>query len=144
MTTKRVLGFDFGLARIGVASGQTITHTATPVTTLSAKEGVPEWRQIKALIAEWHPQALIVGIPKNMDDSEAPITKAARKFAAALAVEVPLTVHCIDERLTTKEARAQLKEQGQTRKAGFAKVDAFAACLIVETWMNQNQQGSVA
>ena len=75
-----ILGFDFGLKRIGVAVGQTVTQSARPLTILNAKQGVPDWLEIKKLILEWGVNALIVGLPLNMDGTEQPITARAREF----------------------------------------------------------------
>jgi putative Holliday junction resolvase len=141
-TPQRLLGFDFGLRRIGVASGQMITRTASPVTILLANDGVPEWPQVLKLIQQWRPEAILVGIPLNMDGSDCSVTIAARKFLADLATQQPIPVHPVDERLTTKEARQQLRDQGHHKKIDSKRVDAMAACLIVETWMN-HQPGVV-
>lgn len=132
----RVLGFDFGLRRIGIAIGQSLTGTASPVAILLADNGVPQsWPAIDALIKEWNPNVLVVGIPLNMDGSECSVTTAAKGFMQALQARTLLPVHPVDERLTTKEARLQLKEQQRT-KISAQRVDALAACLIVETWLS--------
>ncbi len=82
-----ILGFDFGTKRIGVAVGQTVTHDATPLTTLAAKQGVPDWHAVKQLVDTWQPKALVVGIPLNMDGTEQRLTTLARGFANALKRE---------------------------------------------------------
>lgn len=133
---QRLLGFDFGLSRIGVASGQMITRTASPVTILPAKQGIPDWAQVLKLIQTWRPDAILVGIPYNMNETECYVTGPAKTFLDALATQVSTPVYPVDERLTTKEARHQLKEQGHHKKVDWKRVDAMAACLIVETWMN--------
>lgn len=123
----RVLGFDFGMKRIGVAVGQSVTQTANPLTILKALDGVPNWQHIQTLIDQWHPHALIVGIPFNMDGSEQDTTKAAKRFAHKLQGRFNLPVHEVDERLTSIEAK-------RITKPGVP-LDAIAAKLIVETWL---------
>ena len=129
------LGFDFGYKRIGVAVGQKITQSARPLSTLSANLGIPDWAMVKKLIQQWHPEALIVGLPTCLDDSEQYTTAAARKFAAQLEKRFALPVHLVDERLSTVEARAQLFAEGGYRKIKQSQVDSFAACIILEQWL---------
>lgn len=129
------LGFDFGYKRIGVAVGQQITCSARPLQTLDAKLGVPDWNLVQKIIAEWHPQALIVGLPTCIDDSEQYTTAAARGFARQLRKRFLLPVHLVDERLSTVEARSQLFAEGGYRKIKQSQVDSFAACIILEQWL---------
>lgn len=129
------LGFDFGFRRIGVAIGQTITLTARPLLTLGAREGVPEWLRVAEILREWHPRALIVGLPTHIDDSEQYTTPAAREFARELHERFSLPVHLVDERLTTVEARAQVFAEGGYRKLKKTKIDSIAACVILEQWL---------
>ena len=130
-----LLGFDYGPAKIGVAVGQTLTATASPLSTLRAVQDKPDWKAIKRLIEEWNPEALIVGLPFNMDDTEAEIAVRARRFARQLEGRFHLSVHMIDERLTSLEAK---------RIAGGAvknieQLDAIAAQLILETWLSERR-----
>jgi putative Holliday junction resolvase len=140
MTIKTVLGFDFGMKRIGTAVGQVITCNASPLALLHARDGVPDWQQLKKLIVEWQPQALIVGIPTNINDEQQLITFAARKFAKKLQRNYDLPVFEVDERLTTVEARAQVFEQGGYRKLQKTQMDNRAAALIVTQWLQENAQ----
>ena len=128
-----VLGFDYGTRKIGVAVGQTVTGTATPLVTLPTRDESPDWATIGRLVADWQPEAFVVGLPLEMDDTEAPVAVRARRFARQLAGRYRLPVHLADERLTTREARRQLGRDG-VRDA--AAVDAVAARLILETWLN--------
>ena len=128
-----VLGFDYGTRKIGVAVGQTVTGTATPLVTLPTRDESPDWTAIGRLVADWQPEAFVVGLPLEMDDTEAPVGVRARRFARQLAGRYRLPVHMADERLTTREARRQLGRDG-VRDA--AAVDAVAARLILETWLN--------
>lgn len=131
-----VLGFDFGLSKIGVAVGQCITQSASPVAILKAQKGVPNWQDIEKLIHEWGADALIVGLPLNMDGSDQFITTKARAFGEALKKRFQLPIYYSDERLTTVAAREAMHQslKGQAR---FAHPDSVSAKLIVESWMNQ-------
>ena len=100
-----VIAFDFGMRHIGVAVGQFVTHTANPLTTLSAVNGKPDWDRLGDLIDTWQPLSLIVGLPLNMDQTESEMCENARAFASSLERRYSLAVHLIDERLTTVEAK---------------------------------------
>lgn len=128
-----LLGFDFGPRKIGVAVGQTITGSATPLTTLRSRGERPDWPAIERLIREWRPNAAVVGLPYNMDDSETEIAPRARRFARQIEGRFGLPVHLVDERLTTLEARGRLGRQS----AAPGAVDAMAAKLILETWLSE-------
>jgi putative Holliday junction resolvase len=130
-----LLGFDFGPRKIGVAVGQTITSSATALTTLRSRDQRPDWEQIGGLIDEWQPGALVVGLPFNMDDSEAEWANAARRFARQLHGRFGLVVHLVDERLTSLEARRQLGRAATS----LAIIDATAARLILETWLSEQR-----
>lgn len=129
------LGFDFGFKRIGVAVGQHLTGSASPLPTLSAKQGVPDWNALSMLIQEWRPCALIVGLPKTIDDKKLYTTRASQQFANQLKVRYALPVHLVDERLSTVEARAHVFEQGGYRKIKQVQLDSIAACIILEQWL---------
>lgn len=135
------LGFDFGTKNIGVAVGQMITKTASPLPIIPAKNGVPSWQKIKDLIDEWNPLALIVGVPiKEEDEDGAIITQKARAFAKTLQTRFGLPVYVIDERLTTKAAREFIYENlGGYRELKKAPVDSFAAKIILESWMHAEE-----
>ncbi len=129
------LGFDFGYKRIGVAVGQALTKGASPLATLYAKQGVPDWDEVAVVIKRWRPAGLIVGLPTKIDGKEQYTTKAARIFAQELAERFSLPVHLVDERLTTVEARTQLYSKGGYRKIQQTQVDSVAACIILEQWL---------
>ena len=128
-----LLGFDYGPRHIGVAVGQTLLRSATPLTTLRAAGGQPDWEGITRLIAEWQPQALVVGMPYTLDDDESEIAGMAKRFARQLHGRYHLPVHMIDERLTTREAAAILG----SKEKGDGRLDALAATLILETWLRK-------
>lgn len=134
-----VLGFDFGMKRIGVALGNTFLQTARPLDTLDAKQGIPNWSNISLLIKTWQAQAIIVGRPTHIDGSEQFTTHAAVKFANRLKERYKLPVFLIDERLTTKEARQQLFDEGGYRRLQKAAIDSYAAKLITEQWLIEQE-----
>lgn len=133
-----LLAFDYGLRRIGVAVGQSITATASPLPPLLARNGQPDWGQVERLLAEWQPRRLVVGLPLDLDDSEQALSVAARKFAGRLHGRFGLAVDFVDERLSTKAARAELFERGGYKALQKQSVDSRAACLILEGWFEQH------
>jgi putative holliday junction resolvase len=137
MPSDVYLGFDFGYKRIGVAVGQRLTFSASPLATIQAKAGVPQWMLIDKLIMQWKPQALIVGLPTCIDGSAQYTTRAAKRFAAQLEAHYSLPVHLVDERLTTIEARGLLFELGGYNKIKKTEVDGIAACIILHQWLQQ-------
>jgi len=131
-----VIGFDFGTKSIGVAIGQTITATASPLAAIKAKEGIPDWQLIEKLFAEWQPEQLVVGLPLNMDGTEQPLTQRAKKFGNRLHGRFGLPVAFQDERLTSTAARESLFTEGGFRKLEKGLVDSQAALIIVEDFLN--------
>ncbi len=136
-----VVGFDFGMRRIGVATGNCISASAQPLQPLPAKGGEPDWNRIDALLAEWMPDTLVVGLPLTLDGGEQAITRATRAFARKLEQRSGLPVHLIDERHTSQEAARRFAEQraaGKARKRDAANLDSIAAAVILETWLREN------
>jgi putative holliday junction resolvase len=135
MTT--LLGFDFGPRKIGVAVGQTITRSATPLTTLRSQNERPDWERIGGLIQEWRPSALVLGLPYNMDDTEVDWSPRVHRFARQLQGRFGLCVHLVDERLTSIEAKRRLSDRPGRKPPTREAVDAAAAALILETWLSE-------
>lgn len=136
--TGCVLGFDYGARRIGVASGNRISQTAQPLPILMVSDGQPDWGRVDALLAEWRPDALIVGLPLTLDGGEQKITRGARAFAAALEQRSSLPVHLVDERHTSQEAARRFAAQrasGAARRRDAANIDSLAAAVILESWL---------
>lgn len=129
------IGFDFGYRRIGMAVGQKITLQASPLATILAQQGVPDWQEVQHILKEWQPEALIVGLPTCIDGSEQYTTTAAKKFAEELHARFALPVHLVDERLSTVAARERLFTKGGYRKIQKSEVDSIAACIILEQWL---------
>jgi putative Holliday junction resolvase len=136
-----VLAFDYGLRRIGVACGDTVSRTAAPQAAVPVKSGVPPWVLIDAFLRDWQPALVVVGLPYNVDGSDSTMTGAARGFAAELERRYGLPVVLVDERYSSREAEARLKtarESGlRRRRVVKADVDAAAACVILERWFSE-------
>lgn len=134
---ERALGFDFGTRTIGIAAGSSISAGAQSLQALSAKGGEPDWQRVDALLAEWRPDALVVGLPLTLDGGEQAVTRGARAFARTLQTRYQLPVHLIDERHTSQEAARRFAAQraaGTTRRRNAANIDSLAAVVILETW----------
>ncbi len=134
-----VLAFDFGTKSIGCAVGQSITGTAQALPAFKAQDGIPNWDAIGKCLAEWQPDRVVVGLPLNMDGTEQDLTVRARKFAHHLHGRFGVAVELQDERLTTTEARAEIFGRGGYKALNKSKVDGISACLILESWF-ENQQ----
>ncbi len=130
-----VIAFDYGLRQIGVAVGNRQTRTSSALTTLRARDGVPDWNEIGRLLQEWQPELLIVGEPYNMDDSAGELAPRARKFARRLEGRFNIPFEMVDERLSSAEAKSLLAEQGHRGDYHDDPADSLAAMLILQTWM---------
>ncbi|MES9827216.1 MAG: Holliday junction resolvase RuvX [Candidatus Thiodiazotropha sp.] len=128
-----LLGFDYGSRKIGVAVGQTVTGTATALETLHLVNHKPDWQRIANLIEEWRPQALVVGLPLDVDDSETDATQPALRFSRQLEGRFHIKVYLADERYSSFEARDRLGHKAKR----LENYDAVAAKLILETWLNE-------
>ena len=132
-----LLAYDFGLRRIGVATGNLLTGTATPLTTLSVGSGLP-WDRLDGLVEDWNPGRLIVGLPDPSRSGE--ISTRADAFADALVKRYNLPVGRLDESLTSRAAQSMLREEREsgimTKRVRKEDVDSRAACLIAEQWIN--------
>lgn len=135
--SRSLMGFDFGTRSIGIATGQEVTGTASPLTSIKANDGIPDWDQIEKILKEWQPDLLIVGLPLNMDGTEQEMTQRAKKFGQRLHGRFGFQGEFKDERLTTTDAKARLFERGGYRALGKSKVDAVSAQLILESWMEE-------
>lgn len=133
---KTILAFDFGMRRIGVAIGDTISHSATPLTTLDARDGIPSWDEIAMLISKWKADMVVVGMPYNLDGSIQEITQCARKFSNRIRGRFNIPVETIDERLTSKMAKIAVS---QKNKKDYS-IDSVAASIILEAWLNRQHQ----
>ncbi|MET1080426.1 MAG: Holliday junction resolvase RuvX [Pseudomonas sp.] len=139
---RLLLGFDYGTKQIGVAVGQAITRQARELCVLKAQNGIPDWAQIEALLREWKPDALVVGMPLNMDGSPSEMSVRAEKFARRLNGRFNLPVHSHDERLTTYAAKGERLAQGQRGSYRDHPVDALAAALLLQGWLEAHLEDS--
>ena len=130
-----LLGFDFGTKSIGVATGQMITATAQPLSAIKANDGIPSWDTVEAVIKEWNPDLIVVGLPLNMDGTEQDITKRAKKFGQRLIGRFAANVVFQDERLTTASAKKFIFDRGGYKALEKGKIDSVSAALILESWM---------
>ncbi len=130
---RSYLGLDYGMRRIGVAQGQSLLRTATPLATLSARDGIPDWKALDALVATWQPSALVVGVPLHLDGQVSAMTARAQKFIRRLQARYHLPVHAVDERLTSEEAQWLRDERGISR----AGLDAEAAAILLESYLRE-------
>ena len=135
---KQLLAFDFGLRHIGVASGNTISSIASELTTLNAKEGRPNWEHIEKLVRQWQPDLCLVGLPLHMDGTESELSGKARTFAGQIEGRFNLAIEMVDERLSSFEAKGQAMQQGHKGDYKVAPIDALAAKILVEQWLNKN------
>ena len=124
VAARSFLAFDFGTQRVGVASGNTVTRSAQPLRSV-AETGARRFDAISRLIAEWQPDALVVGVPFHPDGAAHENTERARRFARQLHGRFALAVHQVDERYTTTEALSM----------GAADVDAASAAIILEQFL---------
>ena len=138
---RLLLGFDYGSKQIGVAVGQVITGQARELCVLKAQNGVPDWHKVEALMREWQPDALVVGLPLNMDGSPSDMSTRAEKFSRQLHGRFHLPVHTHDERLTTYAAKGEQIARGQRSNSYRDNpVDALAAALLLEGWLSAHSE----
>ena len=132
-----VLGFDVGARRIGVAVGSALGG-ARAVAVVDVREGGPDWTSIERLHREWRPAGLVVGDPMTLDGGDQPIRKRARAFALELKALFGVPVAMVDERSSSVEAAqrfARDRAAGNRRRRDAAALDAVAAAVILERWL---------
>lgn len=137
---KTLVAFDYGTKNIGVATGQTITHSATSHSPLKAKDGIPDWQQVEKLLQQWKPDLVLVGLPLNMDGSESELSARARKFANRLHGRFGVKVEMVDERLSSFEAKGEIMSQGGSRDYKNNPIDSIAARLVLDGWLENNKK----
>ena len=133
---ETVLAFDFGLRKIGVAVGNTLTKTTMPLDIIYTKNGDTPWSDIESLLEDWKPLSVIVGDPINMDDTFSEISGKARKFAQRLHGRFSVKVLMIDERLSSFEAKSFF-QNGFGGKTSSDNIDSFAAEIVLKSWMEE-------
>jgi putative Holliday junction resolvase len=136
---KTVLAFDFGLKRIGIAAGDTLTATAAPRPAAAVHHSGPDWDTIGREVRMLSPRQLVVGAPYNADGTPGALAPAARRFAAELERRFGLPVSLVDERWSSLEASAALKARRASgerkRRVRKEDIDSAAAAVILERWL---------
>jgi len=142
---QTVLAFDFGLKRIGIACGDTLTRRAAPRGAVAQQRGAPDWEALAREVRALAPAVLVVGAPYNADGSEGTLLVAARRFAAELERRFELPVQLVDERFSSLEASESLKQRRasgeQRRRIRPADVDGAAAAVILGRWFEGEGEG---
>ncbi len=137
---QTVLAFDFGLKRIGIACGDTLTRTAAPRAAVFVKAGRPDWASIERNVRALQPALFVVGAPYNVDGSPSALAPAARRFATELEHRFGLPVNMVDERYSSLEATRILNTHrgaGQRRRrVSREHIDSAAAAVILERWLS--------
>ena len=134
---ETIIAIDFGFRNIGVAVGNTLSLTSRPLTILQARDGVPDWDALFSIFDEWRPDRILVGNPLNMDNSESDMGRQAARFARRIEGRFGLTVTLVDERLSSREARANALAAGHRGDFASIPVDDEAAAIILATWLHQ-------
>lgn len=146
MATNRIqtiLAFDFGLRQIGVAVGNIRLQTTQPLSIVHAKHGKPDWQALERIMREWQPDLLVVGDPLNMDGSAGEMSDRAQRFARRLHGRWGTAFEMTDERLSSFEAKQDLRERGHKGNYKDRPVDSYAAELILRTWLREQAVGNV-
>lgn len=133
-----MLAFDYGLQRIGVAVGNTITATASPEVTLRNRDNALLWNEVDRLIDDWRPVQLLVGQPENLNDSSKALLKEIGQFSQQLVARFDLPVSSVDEQFSSREAQQRLisqRRQGRKQKIKKHEIDQQAAVIILERWL---------
>jgi putative Holliday junction resolvase len=125
MTGALILAFDFGTRRIGVALGNTLTRQARPLATIAVNDPQERWRRIGALVDEWKPDRLVVGIARHADGTPHEMTERCERFARQLEGRLRLPVARVDERYSSAVV------------AGASAIDAHAAAVILQQWLEE-------
>ena len=139
-----LLAFDFGTKRIGIAVGNTVLRRASPLTTINEEKTEARFAAIAALVNEWQPGALVVGLPGNDDGTPHELTALCRRFANRLKGRFNLPTILLDERYTSLAASAQLKEEGIHGMKQKTLIDQYAAQQILQAYFDEPSAGILA
>ena len=126
----QILAIDFGLKKVGLAIGNTLTKTSMPINTIFYKSKQELFNLLEKHVIEWKPEFIIIGNPLNMDQTESEMSKLAEKFSTQFSKKFNIAVQLVDERLSSFEAKEFVKDDN---------LDAMAAKLILDSWMNNNE-----
>ena len=135
------IAFDFGMKKMGVAIGQNITNTASPLDPMTMRNGSPDWDLVEQLIKEYRPTVIILGKPKVINESSEVLMKNIKAFKRSLERDFNQNVEWTPEHLTSKDAKEKLKVRRQegilSRKIMKGQIDSMAATIFLQDWMNQ-------
>ncbi len=131
------LAIDLGDKRTGVATGDDETRIVTPLEVIEARRGAALLERLDAVVAAHEPDALVLGLPLNMDGTEGPAARDARAFGAEIAGRYERPVHFQDERLTSFDAEKHLSGSGKTHAQKKRTRDALAAAVILDDYLKQ-------
>jgi len=138
-----LLAFDFGTKRIGIAKGNTLLGNALPLTTINEEKTEPRFAKIEALLKEWQPNGLVVGLPCNDDGSPHELTALCRRFANRLKGRFNLPTILVDERYTSAAASEQLTQAGIYGKKQKNVIDQYAAQQILQAYFDEPSAGKI-
>jgi putative Holliday junction resolvase len=134
-----IMALDFGLRRIGVANGDTLTRSARPLASVAVAGGTPDWKALDRLVADWAPARFVVGIPYNAAGLDGPLTPLVRGFANEVERRYQRPVDLLDEELTSKEAEDRLRQRRASgerqRRVRHEDIDPVAAAVLLEQWL---------
>ena len=140
MNHKIYIAFDYGLKKTGVAIGQSITKTASPLTSLSMNKGEPDWSEIDSIIENFKPSCAVFGMPEEFINTDNSLINNIKAFSFEINQRYGISIKFVNEHLTSKIAKDQLKEQRQEgilqRQLKKGQIDSMAASIILQEWMN--------
>ncbi|SPL71077.1 Holliday junction resolvase RuvX [Acinetobacter stercoris] len=137
---QMIMAFDFGTQKMGMAVGQALIESASPLALFPMKDGIPNWDNLHKIIKQYQPNLFLVGLPLNMDETESELSARARKFARRLRHQTNIETFMVDERLTTRDARNELEHYHTQGRGKNIAADSMAACLFIESWY-RNPEG---
>jgi putative Holliday junction resolvase len=137
-----VLAFDFGTKRIGVAVGETELRMAHPLAVIESERNVARFEAVAALISEWRPQLLIVGLPFAVDGSEHEMTARCRRFANQLMARYGIPVRLVDERFSSTAAESLLRDAGARGRGDKGRIDTASAQVILQSYFDRSDLGT--
>ncbi len=133
---RTYIGFDYGTTSIGVAVGRLPGGRAQGAGAIVNRARGPDWTAIESLVRQWQPDAFVVGVPRNMDGSDNPMTHESLRFGRRLDGRYRLPVYWVDERLTTVAARAEVDSTPARRTRRKAMLDTLAAATILQAFFD--------
>lgn len=135
LENKTFLGLDVGTRYMGVAVGQTITQTATPLRSIFVKEGVPDWESLDQIVNEWEPDGFVIGMPMKLEQKKHDIPLFIKALSEKIKERYSIRIFWVNEDLTTVEAKERLFLQKGYRGLSKENIDCYAAKLILEDWL---------